>query len=236
MNCPKCGHEQGDDALACGQCGIIFVKYERYLARKTQHAEALQRQLAEIPLPDATNPLMFYGRAFVLLLILWFSWRLMPAPLTANAAGESFLHLINLPFHEAGHIIFRPFGAFVTSLGGSLGQLLMPLVCLFVLYFKTRDAFGAGVCLWWFGENFLDLAPYINDARSLSLPLIGGNVGYRAPYGFHDWEFILTESGLIRYDHTLASAAQLLGGLVMLIAIGWCGYWLWRQHRLLNRR
>ncbi|HXH71574.1 MAG TPA: hypothetical protein VNI58_02025 [Mariprofundaceae bacterium] len=196
----------------------------------------MQPKLSDIPVPDAANPLLFYGRVFVLVLIAWFSWHLIPAPLASNAAGASFLHLVNLPFHEAGHIIFRPFGRFMTSLGGSLGQLLMPLVCLFVLRFKTRDAFGAAVCLWWFGENFLDMAPYINDARSLSLPLVGGNVGHEAPYGFHDWEFILSESGLLRYDHTLARIAQFSGSMIMLAAMIWGGYWLWRQYRLLNGR
>ncbi|MBU2713909.1 hypothetical protein [Zooshikella harenae] len=49
--------------------------------------------------------------------------------IASNAAGSSFLHL---PFHEAGHVIFRPFGNFMTSLGGTLGQLLMPLICFYV--------------------------------------------------------------------------------------------------------
>ena len=124
--------------------------------------------------------------------------KFMLAPLETNYVGESFWHLINLPFHEAGHIIFRPFGRFMTSLGGSLAQLLMPLICLTVFLLKTKDTFAASFCLWWFGENFMDLAPYINDARTLTLPLLGGNTGRTSPYGFHDWEFILKESGLIR--------------------------------------
>jgi len=37
-----------------------------------------------------------------------------------------FMHLVNLPFHEAGHIIFKAFGRFIIFLGGCLGQLLMP--------------------------------------------------------------------------------------------------------------
>lgn len=236
MICPKCGHEQPDGARACAVCGIIFAKYERYLARKVAAAVAQQEQLANIPIPAPTNTLYFYARIAALLLIAGFSWQLIPASLASNAAGESFLHLINLPFHEAGHVVFRPFGSFITSLGGSLGQLLMPLVCLVVLRFKSHDAFGAAICLWWFGENFLDMAPYINDARSLTLPLIGGNTGYSAPYGFHDWEYILTESGLLRFDHKIAVAAHAGGSAVMLFAIGLCGYWLWRQQQLLKSR
>lgn len=75
--------------------------------------------------------------------------------------------------------------------------------------------FGAAVCLWWLGENFLDIAPYFNDARAGELPLLGGNFGHSSPYGFHDWEFILTESGLLRYDHLLAAASHYFGALLM---------------------
>jgi hypothetical protein len=139
----------------------------------------------------------------------------------SNAAGKSFLHLINLPFHEAGHVFFRPLGAFMTSLGGTLGQLLMPLIALLVLLLKTRDPFGAAVALWWLGENFLDIAPYINDARAGQLPLIGGNYGHSSPYGFHDWEYILTETGLLHLDQQLAQASHTLGALIMLLALGW---------------
>jgi len=235
MICPKCAAEQPDDATSCAGCGIVFAKYARYLAAQEQRAEERQQAIESLPIPQADNELVFYGRCFVLLLLIWFSWGLIPASLASNAAGQSFLHLINLPFHEAGHIVFRPFGAVVTSLGGSLGQLLMPLVCLTVLWFKTRDAFGAGACGWWFGENFLDMAPYINDARSRSLPLLGGNYGETSPYGFHDWEFILGETGLLRFDHTFASIAHVSGSIVMIGAIIWCAYWLKRQYGLLHK-
>ena len=147
---------------------------------------------------------------------------------------DSFWHLVNLPFHEAGHIFFRPLGRFMTSLGGSLGQLLMPLVCLVVFLVKTRDAFAAAFALWWFGENFLDLAPYINDARSLCLPLLGGNTGRTSPYGFHDWEFILKKLGWIQHDHTLAVFAHTFGCILMIFALVWGGYILYKQYQCKN--
>lgn len=170
---------------------------------------------------QVSDPFALVGRGLLLLLLAYWSMRFIATPIAANAAGESFLHLINLPFHEFGHILFRPFPAVITSLGGSLGQLLMPAVCFFVLLLKTRDAFGAAVCLWWFGENFLDIAPYINDARSMSLPLLGGNFGDTSPYGFHDWNFILSETGLLTYDHRFAAIAKGLGTVVMLGALVW---------------
>jgi hypothetical protein len=109
--------------------------------------------------------------------------------------------------------------------------LLVPFVCLAVLLWQTRDPFGGAVSFWWFGENFLDIAPYINDARAGVLPLVGGNTGHSSPYGFHDWEFLLTESGLLRYDHILANFSHVFGSLLMALAIAWAGYILFQQYK-----
>jgi len=171
----------------------------------------------------------------VLLILLYFSWRVIPSSLAGNAPSHSFMHLVNLPFHEAGHVFFRFFGRFIHSLGGSLGQLLMPVICFRALKYKTRDDFGAAVCLWWFGENWVDMAPYMNDARTLSLPLLGGNFGYSSPYGFHDWQFLLTESGLLPYDHAIARTSHLTGSLLMLAAIVWGSALMVRQWRADSR-
>ena len=79
----------------------------------------------------------------------------------------------------------------------------------------------------------MDLAPYIDDARRLTLPLVGGNTGRTSPYGFHDWEFILKESGLIRHYHTIAGGAFFIGSLLMICACLWGGYILLKQYRVL---
>ena len=61
--------------------------------------------------------------------------------------GGSFIHLINLVFHEAGHIVFAPFGPFMMTLGGSLFQVIIPLVCAWAFWFQQDDRFGAAVSL-----------------------------------------------------------------------------------------
>ena len=177
----------------------------------------------------------FIGRGVLLIALLFWGLWFITAPIQSNTAGKSFFHLINLPFHEAGHIFFRPFGRLITSMGGSLGQLIVPLICCFVLLFKTRDPFGGAVTFWWFGENFLDLAPYVNDARNLILPLVGGNTGRYTPYGFHDWQFILTETGLLKYDHLIAQIFQVTGSLIVLAALIWGFSLLLLQYHALKR-
>ena len=156
-------------------------------------------------------------------------------PMSSNYVFDSIWHLINLPFHEFGHILFRPFGRLVTSLGGSITQVLMPVICLAVFLIKNRDPFAASFSLWWTGQNFMDLAPYINDARSLTLPLLGGNTGRTSPYGFHDWEFILQETKLLRYDHVLAKSADIFGTILMILSFIWGGYILFKQYKNLFR-
>jgi len=239
--CPKCGRPRVEAARECPFCGIVYERVHgttvpprvSRTAPEPKPRPFNRKQLGEILFfvnPDASTAALI-GRGALLLIITIWGIRLILAPIASNVAGASFLHLINLPFHEAGHVFFRPFGRFITSLGGSLGQLIVPMVCCLVLLFKTRDTFGAAVCFWWFGENLLDLAPYINDARSLTLPLVGGNTGQFAPYGFHDWQFILTESGLLKYDHLIAGMAKGVGTAVMLTAMVWAAWLLLKQYR-----
>jgi len=246
MKCPKCGFERTDQQVECFKCGIIFDKYLKLKkngpaltsiatqppAKSVEILDFIKNLIFYVK-PEA-HPLIFGGRLLVFIVLLIWGLKFILTPLESNYAMDSFWHLINLPFHEAGHIFFRPFGSFMTSLGGSLGQLLMPLACLAVFLLKTRDTFAAAFALWWSGENFMDLAPYINDARSLTLPLLGGNTGSTSPYGFHDWEFILHRSGLSNYDHTLARMADRLGMILIICALVWGGYLLYKQYRNLN--
>lgn len=250
MQCPKCKAEQADGNSICDRCGIVFEKYWKYhprpgapersvspVVRSTRLRSPQDGGLRQLLLPppiegkSLDSSLSCWAKAALLAALAIWGLSLIGSSVQSNAAGESFMHLVNLPFHEAGHIFFRPFGDFITSLGGTLGQLLMPLIAMFVLLLQTRDPFGASVALWWFGENFLDIAPYINDARAGVLPLIGGNFGHSSPYGFHDWEYLLTETGLLHLDHQLAQASHLIGSLIMLLALSWGGVLVYQQFK-----
>ena len=183
LSCPKCQVDQPDGATECMTCGIIFEKYRPPVSLQQQNVERDRSRwvsLAKEWLVDSdtsTDSLTFAGRVAVFLLLLWWGRTFIFTPLETNYTGESFLHLINLPFHEAGHLLFIPLGRFMMILGGSLGQILMPLVCLAAFLIKTHDLFGASVALWWTAESFMDIAPYINDARALDLMLLCGVTG-----------------------------------------------------------
>ncbi len=246
MNCPKCDHEQSSDNIECVKCGVIFSKFATLQQAALESGEGraqavcVPEEQPRISIADVffyTNPdnhfFFLIGRCIVFIVLIIWGARFVMSPLEDNYAGQSFMHLVNLPFHEAGHIFFRFLGSFMASLGGTIGQFLMPLICFMVLLIKTRDTFGASVASWWFGQNFFDIAPYINDARSLSLPLLGGNTGHSSPYGFHDWEYLLTESGLLRYDHFIAKLCVFMGTVTLIASLFWGGYLLYKQYRML---
>ncbi len=166
------------------------------------------------------------GRAAVYLLFLIWGIALLRAPLAD--AGQSVMHHVNIVFHEAGHILLGFDGDFLMTLGGSLMQVLVPLVLMVALLVKNQDLFGASIMLWWLGQNFLDIAPYINDARAGQMLLLGGVTGQEAP-GYHDWTKILGALGWLNYDQLIARLSFNLGVTLMLLAFAWGGVVLWTQ-------
>jgi hypothetical protein len=236
MICPVCGHVQEDGLVECQKCRVIFRKIKPHNNKPILH---IDEDNPSGPLSNLHNlkglffsvkadpdPIFLAMKTILLMILLVLGLKLFFTPI--EEAGDNILHYVNLPFHEAGHIFFRLFGEFLTVLGGSLFQLIMPMICVVVLLLKTRDPFGASVALWWFGENFIDMAPYINDARSLELMLLGGVTGKERP-GFHDWENILGTLGLLPYDHIIAHSVMWFGLICMLSACSWAGYLLFME-------
>lgn len=230
--CPKCGSPAEGAAPECPRCGVIFAKFQHRIA------EAATELAPSAVVPAATalsdDPLAGparLGRALVLGGLIVWTWQFARAPMGAEVM-DSVLHLPNLVFHEAGHVLFAPFGRFLTVLGGSLFQVIVP-VALALAFLKQRDAFAAAVCAWWAGENLLDVAPYIADSRALQLVLLGGHTG--AEVEGHDWEYLLTTLGWMQHDRTLGLAAHRLGLAIMAAAIGWGATHLARSGRLAAR-
>jgi len=239
MICPKCSFEQSDGATQCLHCGVIFAKLHPLQPEKAnEHADAPthrdvfgDNQMAEsiMDAPNRGNPLQLAGRAFVWVVLLIWGGKFIVTPISGEAFSESFMHLVNLPFHEAGHVIFSPFGRFIQVLGGTLGQWLVPLAVTVSFYLKA-DRFAASVGLWWLGQSFMDIAPYMDDARAGQLMLLGGVTGSEVE-DYHDWEIILTRLGLMRYDHVIARISFGCGVVMMLAALVWGGWELNRRYR-----
>jgi hypothetical protein len=72
------------------------------------------------------NRVAFSGRVILSCVLTVWGFLFATSPMDGDYVGRSFMHLINLPFHEAGHLIFSVLGDFLRVLGGTLGQLLIP--------------------------------------------------------------------------------------------------------------
>jgi hypothetical protein len=163
---------------------------------------------------ELSGPTRWARIALIAGLAYW-TWQFVRTPLSQDAM-DSFLHLPDLVFHEAGHLIFSPLGEFMSVLGGSLMQVLIPVVAA-IAFVRQQQPFGAAICVWWVGQNLVDLAPYIADARALQLVLLGGRTG--AEVEGHDWEFILTRLRLLHRDQAIGRIAHALGMMIMVGAL-----------------
>lgn len=150
-----------------------------------------------------------YGKEkYLILAIMGFFFFYM----VLKRASWCFLDYVNLPLHEFGHLFFSPFGESLQILGGTISQLSWPI--LFIVYFLQRnDNLASSFCLFWFGENFINIGKYIADARSMLLPLLGG--------GIHDWNFLLGKWHLLKYDQIIGNFVFVFGVIIMLAAILW---------------
>jgi hypothetical protein len=254
--CPKCKHEldvQDSNSLdICPACGLVFSKWLRSLAADQQGQEA--RSIAAIPNSSFSRPsfsrpsvlsksLSFFfpprpaisrseriGYAIIYLLFVLWGLNFIAMDFQSNEIGRSWFHNVDLIFHEAGHVLFIPFGRYGSILGGSLFQILVPLFLMFAFLYANKDGFAASICLWWCGQSIMDLAPYIADARALRLPLLGGGTGADSP-GAHDWQNLLRPLGWLQHDIRIATVFDSIGSGVILLSLAWGARMLYIYYR-----
>lgn len=187
----------------------------------------LDRWLFHVPASvDRTN---WFGRCAVLALFAcWTIWIWRDMDIPDGNAGSRFLHLVLTPFHEAGHYaIFRWFGQFIMTLGGTLGQHLMPIVLGLALLVKRRDPFGAAIFFWLLGFSVSDMGVYMYDAFDPRLMLLDGRTG--AESDGHDWQNIFGDMGLLRNARGIGVFFGGLGRAMMLAGLAWAAWMVWLQ-------
>jgi hypothetical protein len=167
--------------------------------------------------PDNWTPVSRLGGSICLSLYLFFllyAWR--------DNSGFLFLDWANLTIHEAGHYFFSWGGNTIMLLGGTLGELLVPLFCA-VFFFFQRQTYGLVFSLFWFFENFLYIGTYMADARTLNLPLVNSDES--------DWTLLFGQWGVLDADQKIGHFTRQVGWLGMLCVVGWLGYRLIRDSR-----
>ncbi len=131
-----------------------------------------------------------------------------------------FIDYVNLIFHEAGHVIFTPFGMFIKIAAGSGFQIALPLFIALYFFFKSQKISGA-ICLLWVGQNLLNVSIYAGDAVKMQLDLLGGDSV------IHDWNYLLNATGLLGHTDTVTAIIYSLGILVMITGMALAIYYAW---------
>ncbi len=143
------------------------------------------------------------GTAVLLPLVIYY---------TINKGQFTFIDYINLLIHEGGHGVFKVFGRFIYTLGGTLMQIIIP--SMFVIYYWIKKKkFLTQTFLVWLGENLMNIGVYAADARAQKLPLLGGNKVY------HDWTWLLSQTGLLEQDQITGNIFYGAGILMFIIAL-----------------
>ena len=235
--CPKCGEKFPQPLPAsanCPNCGLYFFKWGQAVRPMSADEEAAAENkglLHALLAPrEQMDPVSFFGRAGALVLLIAWSWFLFGYDYRTAEINASFFHNIMLPIHEAGHVLFMPFGEFLAILGGSLFQLALPFGIGIAFILKHRDNFGAALCLWWTGASLLDLSPYVYDALHPQMLLLGGHTGEDGP---HDWIYLLDAFGRLEHAQGWGAFAHALGGVIMLAGMVWGAVVLKKQRQAL---
>ena len=138
---------------------------------------------------------------------------------------------VTFGIHELGHLLFAPFGEFLSFAGGSIAQVLAPIAAGAVLLLWRRDGepqrdwFGATIATSWLSFSLFNLATYVGDARDQYLELLGLS---EEPQ--HDWNYLLGKLGLLEADHALAFLVRAVAFAAWVVALGF-GTWLLNRMR-----
>jgi hypothetical protein len=241
--CPKCGYERQPADTApeegCPACGLLFSKYlkskvggspARAVAAEEPAQESRLKALL-LHVPEAVEPLHVYARATLLAVLVLYGAKLAAMNIPSWEISSSLMHPPLLVIHEFGHVLFRPFGEFMTLLGGSLTQVAMPLVFGGIFLVKNRDPYSAAVMLWWSAVSLMDVAPYIYDAHKPQHILLSGRTGDE---GAHDFIDVLGDLGLLSRAQPIGRGTHAFALLMMVTALAWGAYLVWMQLR--NRK
>jgi len=131
---------------------------------------------------------------------------------------------ITLGVHEAGHIIFSPFGTVLEAMGGSITQVAAPLAVIWA-FRRQGEWYGMSVGGMWLASSLANLATYIGDARAQELQLVGFTDQPQ-----HDWNFILGHFHALSMDHALASVVRTIGVLALVASTVFALWLCWMMY------
>ena len=166
---------------------------------------------------------MWLPRVFVLLFIAYIGYQQLLHPMDWNLIAG-----VNLPIHELGHVITRPFGEFICVAGGTLTQLAFPLIAI-GMFLRQRDYFGISFALAWLSTNMIGVGIYMADANVLALDLV--SVGGGDGEIIHDWHYLFGKMGLLSASGGLGKLMGVCGHLTMIAALAFGAWIIFEMYR-----
>jgi hypothetical protein len=120
------------------------------------------------------------------------------------------MDMVDLFIHEAGHFFFSFFGQVIYYMGGSLFQIILPIVTLIV--FARTSIRSMSFTLFWIGESTVNVSIYIADAQWKRLPLI-------SRHATHDWNWLCVHLNLLQEAESISSVVNVIGIITCISAL-----------------
>ena len=159
---------------------------------------------------------------FLLAVVAYFTWYMATDYQTFYGRSHMpfvlwVIDTIDLFIHEGGHFFFGFMGRMIYFMGGSLMQVVLPSLAIWV-FLKSgfRTLIGT---LYWLGQNLINVSVYIGDAPYRRLPLISDSA-------IHDWNWIFAHMGDMGLAEPVSSVVYVVGVAACLGAVITAGYFL----------
>lgn len=122
------------------------------------------------------------------------------------------LGLVDLGFHELGHLLFIWAPDLLTAAMGSIVQVAVPSGLAVYFARVRRERYSAALMVAWAGASARNAAVYVGDAPFERLLLIGGD---------HDWAYIFHHFDAMSWAPRVAGLLAFLGSVTIAGALLW---------------
>jgi len=146
----------------------------------------------------------------------------------------SFHNLVNganMIVHESGHGVCYLLSCpqFMTSLNGTLFQLLLPMIFIFY-YYKRANPLAVGLGVLWLAQNLVYVAWYMSYAQTPNkYPFFLGGAAT------HDFWYMFSQLGILEYDGLIAGVVRAVALLLLFGGYSYLLYITFLKNNNLNK-
>lgn len=163
---------------------------------------------------------VWWGRAALLAYVAYAIWQK-----SGDWEAWCWFDGLTLLFHELGHVLFRPLGEVMMVAGGTITQILVPLLAGGLLV-RQGELFGVVVGGGWLSLSLYGVARYMADAQDMALPLVGFGSDRE-----HDWHYLLDTWNAVGRCEIYAQRLATWAGVIGLLA---CLYGAWLVYLMIR--